>query len=336
MLVFLKNLQLWVKTTTIDRRRTLILLAKMPLDKLDGRLDARVTAFDNGIDSFLTGPLRQRWTSTRQTALDILTKKRQKHSSTLRAFIRRNGNHSTQLCPKESWNEQFIKGITNFISEHWEEFESSKAAITEQLNDALARDMRAILPAMSRDHPSSMAALPVDRLEELVEAQISALNNIFRSDMYPYSQGLRNIKMDATHDSDANYFSRSITPVYRNCKLDSGAGVTKRSMDKIETHLSKKLKDSPFITVEHRLAKALRKNDEKHVRATIKDKTTAIFESLYGSFDRLIDKTVEDPREKRARQDLMKVLPALEKSYKEAVKTLEQVKAKYEIKAENM
>ncbi|KAK5107579.1 hypothetical protein LTR62_001022 [Meristemomyces frigidus] len=330
LLVFIRNMQLWLKTTFIERRRTLVLLAKNPQNMLEERVQRRLVTFDSGIKSSLTSPLHRLWSATRRVALEEFKKRERKHPSTVRAFIRKNGNHSTRICPKDSWNEHFMKGVTEFIVEHWEAFESSKSSITDHLKDALVQDMRAILPAIKRDHAPSVPTLPMDRLVGLIEAQVSAVNDVYLDDLYPYSQNLRNIRIDATHDSNTNYFSRTIQPVYGNCNLDSGAGVTKRSMGKIEGHLSKQQKDSPFTTVERSLAKALRKNDAHHL-ALIKKKINTIYESLYDSFDRVIDNTVEEPSEKRAREALTKALPKLEKVYEEAKRNLEAVKARTDV-----
>ncbi|KAK5718256.1 hypothetical protein LTR17_015706 [Elasticomyces elasticus] len=320
------------KTTHVERRAELLELARVPLDKLDGKVETRVGAFKDGIKSGLVNVLHSQFSTTRDTAVKVLDQKRKKHSATIRAFIRKNGNHSTQMCPKESWNEQFLKGITEFIDEHWETFENSRTQITDQLKDALIQDMHNILPDIAREHPLSSKALPTVRLAELVQAQIENLNNAFRNDLYPYSQDLRNIRMDVTQDSNRNYFSRNIQVVYDECHEDSGEGVTKRCLARIEAHLTKGQADSPFTKVERSLTSALIKNDAKHTSAnteSVKERVKSIFSSLYQSFDRLIDKTVEDPREKVAREGLQEILGELEMEYEVAKEMLMQVKAKY-------
>ncbi|TKA66048.1 hypothetical protein B0A55_09639 [Friedmanniomyces simplex] len=330
--VFFKNAQLWVKTTHLDCRAELLELAQVPLKKLEGRVESRVAAFKDGIKSGLVNALHKQFATTRDTAIKVLDQKRKKHSATIRAFIRKNGNHSTQMCPKESWNEQFVKGITEFIDQHWEAFENSRTQITDQLKDVLIQDMRNILPDIARDHPLSSKALPTLRLAELVEAQVSALNNVFRNNLYPYSQDLRNIRMDVTQDSSKNYFSRTILPVYEECSLEFGQGVTKRCLARIEAHLTKSQSESPFTKVERSLTHALIKNDAKHTSAgkeSVKKRVQAIFKSLYSSFDRLIDKTVENPQERVAREALQEVLGDLEEEYRVATDILRETKGKY-------
>ncbi|KAK3112459.1 hypothetical protein LTR53_011253 [Teratosphaeriaceae sp. CCFEE 6253] len=330
--LLLKNAQLWVKTTNVERRAELLDLVLQPLNNLRGHIDARLDAFEKGIKGCLVDALHRQFEDNQKVAAKALDQKRSKHAATIMAFIRKNGNHQTSVCPKESWNEHFMQGVTVFISENWEAFESSKAQITDHLRDTLIKDMRGILPAIEDEHPLSSHVLPMHRLRELVNVQVGALNDLFRGNAYPYSQDLRNIQIVATQDSDKNYFSRTMKPIYDNCKLDTGAGITKRSLAKIEAHLSKPQRESPFTRVERALTAALIKNDAKHVKdgvESIEGLARDIFTSLYNAFDRLVDKTVEDPRERRAREALQEELLTLEEWYEEAGQKLEEVKERY-------
>lgn len=102
-------------------------------------------------------------------------------------------------------------------------------------------------------------------------------------------------------------------------------------MAKIEAHISKQQKESPFTTVKRRLAKALRNNDVKHNDTVIQHKIQGIYESLHRSFDQLIERTVEEPTEKRAREALTRVLPELDALYERAKQDLEKVKTRSEM-----
>jgi len=144
--VFFKNALLWVKTTHLERRAEVLGLAQVPLKRLEGRVETRVAAFKDGAKSDLVDALHEQFAITRDTALKFLDKKRKVHPSTIGAFIRKHGNHSTQVCPKESWNEHFVKAITESIDQHWEAFENSRTRITDQLRDLLIQDLRNILP----------------------------------------------------------------------------------------------------------------------------------------------------------------------------------------------
>ncbi|KAK0253025.1 hypothetical protein LTS09_011935 [Friedmanniomyces endolithicus] len=330
--VFLKNAQLWVKTTNLDRRAELLELAKVPLKNLDGRFELRVVSFRDGLKNGLVNALHQHFDVARESALKVLNQKRKKHPSTIRAFVRKHGNHSTKLCPKESWNEQFVKSITDFIDQPWEAFENHRTQSMDQLKDALIQDMRNILPDIAKEHPLSSKALPTARLAGLIEAQVGALSNIFQKNLHPYSKDLRNIRMDVTQDSKENYFSRTILPVYEECDVDKGSGVVQRCLAKLEAHLAKPRSESPFTKIARSLTIALIKNNAKHTstaEGSLKKGVETIFESLYAAFDRLIEVTVEEPEERAAREGLQNILGTLEEAHRVAEDLLKGVKGRY-------
>lgn len=148
--VFFKNARLWIKTTHVKRRAEILRLAQVPLNKLEGRVEARVAAFKDGIKSGLVNALHEQFATTRDTALKVLNRKREVHSSTVCAFIRKHGNHTSRLGIEESWNEQFVKTVTELVDQHWEAFENSRTQISDQFRDVLIQDMRNILPKMAR------------------------------------------------------------------------------------------------------------------------------------------------------------------------------------------
>ncbi|KAK5688135.1 hypothetical protein LTS10_000113 [Elasticomyces elasticus] len=109
-------------------------------------------------------------------------------------------------------------------------------------------------------------------------------------------------------------------------------GVTKRSLAKIEAHLTKPQPSSPFTEVEKALTKALLKNDAKHMQTgeeSVTEQVEAIFESVWNAMDRLIDKTVEDPKERQAREALQAVAKQLEEEFTVAREMLTSVKERY-------
>ncbi|KAK5730408.1 hypothetical protein LTR15_000345 [Elasticomyces elasticus] len=204
--------------------------------------------------------------------------------------------------------------------------------------------MRNILPDIARVHPLSSKVLSIFQVNELVDAQIDSLNNIFRNDLYPYSQDSRNNRMDVTQDSNKNYFSRTIFHVYEDWGSEmfgtlcghaansTGEGVTKRCLARIEAHLTRNKANSPFTKVERSLMSALIKNNAKHMSAdkeSVMKRVGSIFSSLYQSFDRLIDKTVEDPKERQAREALQAVAKQLEEEFTVAREMLTSVKERY-------
>ncbi|KAK3614421.1 hypothetical protein LTR56_027262 [Elasticomyces elasticus] len=295
-------------------------------------METRVKTLKHIVEGPFLTLLSQQFSGTRDVAIQILGQKRKKHASTIMAFMRRNGNHHTSMCPQESWNEHFMRGLTDAVEEHWDVFENSRIQHTSQLRDALLGDMRAILPLMSEQHPRSVKVLPMTRLQELVDVQISSVNNIFRTDDISYSQDLRTIQIDVTQDSDRNHFSRAMQCVYDECKADKGNGVTKRSLDKMEAHLTRDQLDSPFTRAERSLGAALTKNDAKHMQGgkdSVLKRVNAVLEATFDAFDRLDDRQVDDPKERKAMKALQKVLGKMEETYRVVGEKLIEVKARY-------
>ncbi|KAK4908758.1 hypothetical protein LTR49_022378 [Elasticomyces elasticus] len=276
--VFLKEAQLWVKVTQLERRAELLGLVGQPLDKLKEHISTRLDAFEEMVKNFLIASLSEQFHQSRDTAVKVLDAKRKKHPANVMAFVRRDGNHQTSVCPKESWNESFMQGCTDAINEHWDVFENNMAKFTAQLRSALISDMRTIPPLIKEQHPESVKVLPMTRLHELVEAQTNAVSNVLRNN------DTSNVAIEITQDSDKAYSSRAMQNAYDNCRRDK---------EKMETHLTKDQFDSPFTKAERALESALLKNDVKHINGaknSVKKRVEAILQSTYEAFDRLDDR----------------------------------------------
>ncbi|KAK5684701.1 hypothetical protein LTR17_027125 [Elasticomyces elasticus] len=116
-------------------------------------------------------------------------------------------------------------------------------------------------------------------------------------------------------------------------KADKGPGVTKRSLEKMEAHLTKDQFDSP-TKAERALESALLKNDVKHINGgkdSVKKRVEAILVSTYEAFDRLDDREVDDPKERKAMKALQKILGKLEETYRAVGEKLSEVKGRYPV-----
>jgi hypothetical protein len=139
-----------------------------------------------------------------------------------------------------------------------------------------------------------------------------------------------NILLDVTQDSEKNVFSIRMQPVYRACVDDSGAGITKRSLDRIETFLAEEGKSSAFATVARRVTHKFLTIDRKHMKLRLQDRVDHLLRQLYVSVDDLLDNKVVDQAEAAARLELQDILPVLLFEWKEASQQLRAVVAKYE------
>lgn len=97
-------------------------------------------------------------------------------------------------------------------------------------------------------------------------------------------------------------------------------------MARLEDYLKQKKESSPFAIVEQKAIKALVKNDANHIKNRVKKSLDEIFEQTYDALDRMIDKTVEDPKEAKARLDLKAKIDDIQTEYDLAKLELQTIK----------
>jgi hypothetical protein len=137
----LQGLQLWLSTASTDRRAELLLSAKQPQDRFPILVKARITTHASNVVNMVKSTLKQAIPEASKTALKQLAKKEQKHPSTIMAFIRKDGNHMTKLCPKESWNENFMKALADVIISCLTSLSQARLQLTDQLEKAVVEDV---------------------------------------------------------------------------------------------------------------------------------------------------------------------------------------------------
>ncbi|CZT23891.1 uncharacterized protein RCC_09606 [Ramularia collo-cygni] len=305
MTVFLKSAHMWVDTTNVERRKELLELVLSIVKALDA----------NKINIL-------------EVALQKFEEKKQKHSASVRAFIRKNGNHSSKLCPKDCWNESFTRAIHQLVDTEGQSWGEDFLSNMDVTKGWIIADLQRVLVSIG-EQPSA-TVLPMTKIKELIEAQIVGVEDIFDGIVTEYKKDFGNIALDMTQDSEKNYFSRSMQPIYDSCKMDSGTGVTRRSLDKLEAHLNKTKEDSPFTVLQHCAVKAIIANDEKHVNKYLMAKITKIYKETHAACDRMVGKsTIEDPKEAKARLSLKAAIPKIQIELDAVKKDLLAVKQKY-------
>ena len=144
----LSDAGLWVNVTQIERRKDLLEIVKEPQLVLAKHLERRADEYRVCVDLAITESLRISHEKIIETAKKAFIKKLEKHAGTQRAFIRRDGNHSTKICPKESWNEHFSKGVTDIVKDSWPQLETCLAEANEKLQKQVVADLRMVLTTL--------------------------------------------------------------------------------------------------------------------------------------------------------------------------------------------
>jgi hypothetical protein len=139
-----------------------------------------------------------------------------------------------------------------------------------------------------------------------------------------------NILLDTSQDNKKNAFSRKMQAIYDKCQSDSGQGVTKRSLARIESFLSEKGKGSAFVAVTRRVTTKFLETDQKRITENVKHKIGRLLEQMYASIDGMLDNKIVDEEEATARSDLQELLPILLHDWEQANQSLQAVEAKDE------
>lgn len=124
-----------------------------------------------------------------KVAVKMLQKKREKHHSTVRAFIRKNGKHQTGVCPKEAWNVHLSQAVVEVIQNNGPTWEAAYKANFDSNRDVIIADFRRILADLKAQ--PSRSVLPMKRCTELIESQVLGIEKIFSHSLQEYERGLR-------------------------------------------------------------------------------------------------------------------------------------------------
>jgi len=139
-----------------------------------------------------------------------------------------------------------------------------------------------------------------------------------------------NILLDVSQDNNKNAFSGKMEAVYKACQNDSGNGVTKRSIDRIEAFLADQGKNSAFTAVARHVTAKFLSIDKRHVTKRVQRVIEQLLNQLLMSVDGVLDNKVVDEEEAAARDELKEILPVLLFEWEEANQILQTVKKEYE------
>lgn len=137
----LQGLSMFAKTYSVKHGDELLKVIKASNQLLSRPTETYVAKILDANNTFNAKPLLDAREELATAAISELEKKRSWHWSTTRAFIRKDGNHITNLAPRQSWNEQFQAEATRLLSEKWDGF------LTEQkdLSAGLQKDLLGLI-----------------------------------------------------------------------------------------------------------------------------------------------------------------------------------------------
>lgn len=141
----LKDLQLWLHSASIDRRPEILEMTRKPHANLAPVFEHRLETFAKNIQTASDNILMQAISEATEAALKQLAKKKQKHPSTIMAFIRKNGAHATKMCPRESWNENFSKSFADTVAKCEATLTQTRGVLAVKLERSVIEDLNEFL-----------------------------------------------------------------------------------------------------------------------------------------------------------------------------------------------
>ncbi|KAK6437017.1 hypothetical protein LTR95_006792 [Oleoguttula sp. CCFEE 5521] len=323
----LHDILMWLNQTTVEGAPRLLELVQKPQHGLKTRTDERVKAFSRETKKLISSALQDVLSSATEMAMKKMKDIAMKHASTIRAFIRKDGKHSTKMCPKESWNELFSTTLSEIAQKQWPLLVDAQQSLCEKLESDIVKDMTEVstgVKAWPMESPTK------HKLCRAIDLQAVAVTKAFVDNRIAYKKNIRNILIDITQDSHESFFAAITKPVYNACNGDGGAGVTKRSLDRLTAHLQQEGDASPFVRMEAAIAKRLEHDDSANVRKLSKD-ITSIFRKAHKAVGDLVTtKRQEDPAETAMRKAVVLVWSTWDNKVKEVQAEYQMVKAKYE------
>ncbi|KAI7283963.1 hypothetical protein KC345_g2598 [Hortaea werneckii] len=326
--VFMKGLTLWAKSYNVEGGEQLLAAVKKPQGQVGGLIDQFVNQVVALNEKIVVTGLRDAQNDLVEAASGVLNSKISVwHWSTVRAFIRRDGNHRTSVVPQQSWNEQFLEKASKLAREGWEVFSDKE----KELAIGLEKSLLSLLERMECDignHPAAVV-LPMDRIKEVFEAQKDGIREACRDHESEFKKELRNIKLDTTQDRPSGYFTTAMADTYEKCKQDSGSGVTQRCLDNLDTHLKLQSASSPFAFVCEKLSEALRPAAQT-TSGRLAQRAKDIMSELHSQFDDMVDNKLDDQAEDELRRQFRAFLEEEEPKFEEMKAELLKVKKRYD------
>ena len=135
--LLLKDLDLWLRATHVKGKSELLDMAKYLEETLAFKMTQRVDGFSTEVSNNVSKVLKFSRTGAINAARAVMTRKRRKRYASIKAFVRREGNHSTKTCAKECWNEELIGSVVDSVNKFWPTLEDDKQELTDTLQKSI-------------------------------------------------------------------------------------------------------------------------------------------------------------------------------------------------------
>lgn len=135
--VFMEGLALWAKSYYLEDSGELLQSIAAPASKIGGILERYLGDVMQASEKHIVDPIRDHCRDISRVALDRVANLDSWYWSTIKAFVRRDGNHQTSVCPRQSWNEDFLRRARDVVNQHWADFEKELGSAEDRLQQYL-------------------------------------------------------------------------------------------------------------------------------------------------------------------------------------------------------
>ncbi|KAH9845227.1 hypothetical protein Tdes44962_MAKER01237 [Teratosphaeria destructans] len=328
---FMKGLAMWARSYSVQGAAQLLKAVKKPQGMAQDIVNNYVEELTNASTALVIAPLMAAQQDLIKGAFEVLDEKQKWHWSTMRAFIRRDGTHRTSVVPKQCWNEQFLEAANKLNRQNLGHLTQEKDKLGVKMKTQLSDLVRTIAAVVKNDPASTV--LPMDRLNEIFEAQFAGIQQAYNEHHQVLKKGLRNIELDLMQDRHGAYFTEAMSSLYEKCKNDSGTGVKKRVLDAFQETLNPKPCDdkSPFATMCVKFKAAIAR-EAKSKSKPLARKNEDILREIYRQFDDMLDEKIDDKEEDKLRKEFRAFLDEMEPKFESIKERLAALKAGYAAK----
>lgn len=356
-LTLLKGAALWADSAPEYGRATLVDVAQQPKALLNSIMDDFLETTDDKCNGRLIRPMISRRKDYVAAAVRVKTNFLTTwHHSTVRAFFRRDGNHSTKTRPHEAWNERFQDEQTATIEGVWyvviaeqkitlrggvEKVIKALGDIPEQLSSKPAfHCLTSLIKLTNRFWAGSNTGSTAQRgpLLGMIDTCSNRIRTAYDTRMEQLDKKMSNIKQDTTRDVPSGYFTTAMRGMYEVSKSYTGTGCTKRMWDTLETWLSGKPPqygsfNSPFAAVSTSLQTEF-SNAITTVAEALQNDILTILLEMTQHFERALQGEVNNAVEIGARAAIKPALHKLKPEIQAIERELETIKQQYGITRE--
>ncbi|KJX94687.1 hypothetical protein TI39_contig4165g00006 [Zymoseptoria brevis] len=326
--VFLRGYELWSNTKAIltKERDALLELVEQPRRGLSDNLEQYQRGLQEQVEKQVVGPMRKEQENFAEHATNMLQSKiRPLHHSTIGAFVRRKGNFKKSIA-SDSWNTLFTEKSTENLMESWEFFLPRQVEVAEKGEEQVISGVLELMKKL-KDRPAAVA-LPIKAFEEALEGRIVAIRQHFKARQEIVQRALRKTYLDATVESEDNFFAAAMAQAYELCKNDKGKGVKARSIGRLDAYLALDGEHSPYARMAVAIADDIEDAVTTQTEGMAEDLTT-IFNLITKDFRTMTKKKGNDPSEVPVRDAIKAYLQTAGPKFDGACKQMEEIKSRY-------